>query len=70
MKPFPSDAHLASWAGKSPGNNESAGKKRSGKTTKGSRWLRQVLVQAAWNFRDIRLQSLARDCFRINGAWN
>jgi transposase len=48
MTPFPSDAHLASWAGICPGNNESAGKKRSGKTTKGSRWLRQVLVQAAW----------------------
>lgn len=48
MAPLPSDAHLASWAGMSPGNNESAGKKRSGKTTKGSRWLRQALVQAAW----------------------
>ena len=48
MKPFPSDAPLASWAGLCPGNNESAGKKRSGKTTKGSRWLRQALVQAAW----------------------
>lgn len=47
MTSFPSDAHLASWAGMAPGNNESAGKKRSGKTTKGSRWLRQVLVQAA-----------------------
>ncbi len=48
MTPFPSDAHLASWAGLCPGNDESAGKKRSGKTTKGSRWLRQALVQAAW----------------------
>jgi transposase len=48
VTPFPSDAHLASWAGLCPGNNESAGKKRSGKTTKGSRWLRQALVQAAW----------------------
>jgi transposase len=48
MKPFPSDAHLASWAGICPGNNESAGKRRSGKATKGSRWLRQALVQAAW----------------------
>jgi transposase len=48
VTPFPTDAHLASWAGMCPGNNESAGKKRSGKTTKGSRWLRQALVQAAW----------------------
>ena len=31
-----------------PGNNESAGKRQSGKTTKGSRWLRQILTQAAW----------------------
>lgn len=31
-----------------PGNNESAGKRKSGKTTKGSRWLRSALVQAAW----------------------
>jgi transposase len=44
VTPFPTDAHLASWAGICPGNNE----KRSGKTTKGSRWLRQALVQAAW----------------------
>lgn len=48
MSPFPSDGHLASWAGVCPGSNESAGKRKSGKTTKGSRWLRQALVQAAW----------------------
>jgi transposase len=48
MGQFPSADHLASWAGMCPGNNESAGKRRSGKTTKGSRWLRQMLVQAAW----------------------
>ena len=48
MKPFPSDAHLASWSGMCPGNNESAGKRRSGKTTKGNRWLRRALTQAAW----------------------
>jgi transposase len=48
MSRFPSAGHLASWAGMCPGNNESAGKRRSGKTTKGSRWLRTALVQAAW----------------------
>jgi len=48
MEQFPTDGHLASWAGMSPGNNESAGKRRSGRTTHGNRWLRQMLVQAAW----------------------
>jgi len=48
MAQWPTDRHLASWAGLCPGNNESAGKRRSGKTTKGSPWLRRVLVQAAW----------------------
>jgi len=37
MNRFPSDAHLASWAGMSPGNNESAGKRKSGKTRKGNK---------------------------------
>ena len=44
---FPSAAHLASWAGMCPGNNESAGKRKSGKTRKGSPWLRSALVEAA-----------------------
>ncbi len=48
MGQFPSEDHLSSWAGMCPGNNESAGKKKSGKTTKGSRWLRRALTQAAW----------------------
>jgi transposase len=47
MSRFPSDKHLASWAGMCPGNNESAGKRRTGKTRKGSRWLRQALIEAA-----------------------
>jgi transposase len=48
MEQFPPANHLASWAGVCPGNNESAGKRKSGKTTKGSRYLRAALVQAAW----------------------
>lgn len=47
MRQFPSARHLCSWAGISAGNNESAGKRKSGKTAKGNRWLRRVLVQAA-----------------------
>jgi len=45
---FPTDAHLASWAGVCPGNHESAGKHQSGRTTKSNRWLRRCLSQAAW----------------------
>lgn len=48
MDVFPSAHHLASWAGVCPGNHESAGKRKSGKTTKGNRWLRTALVQSAW----------------------
>ncbi len=48
MNQFLTAGHLASWAGMCPGNNESAGKRKSGRTTKGSRSLRQVLTQAAW----------------------
>lgn len=47
MSRFPSDKELASWAGMCPGNCESAGKRRSGKTRQGNGWLRQALVEAA-----------------------
>jgi len=47
MSRFPTHAHLAYWAGMCPGNDESAGKRRSGKTRKGSKWLRSVLTEAA-----------------------
>lgn len=47
MSVFPSAGHLASWAGMCPGNNESAGKRKSGKTRKGSKVLRSTLVECA-----------------------
>jgi transposase len=48
MAQFPHANQLASWAGLCPGNDESAGKRRSGRIAKGNRWLRPTLVQAAW----------------------
>ena len=48
MEQFPSAQHLASWAGMSPGNNESGGKKKSGRTTHGDKYLKTLLVQCAW----------------------
>jgi transposase len=47
MTAFASAGHLASWAGVCPGNDESAGKRRSGRTRKGSKWLRGTLIEAA-----------------------
>ncbi len=48
MHRFPTEGHLASWAKVCPGNRQSGGKRYSSRTGKGSRWLRPVLVQAAW----------------------
>jgi transposase len=48
MSRFPSAAHLASWAKICPGNNESAGKRKSGSTGHGNPWLRSILVQVSW----------------------
>lgn len=47
MSVFPSAAQLASWAGQCPGNDQSAGKRRSGRTRKGSKWLNEALKDAA-----------------------
>ncbi len=47
MTAFPSAKHLASWAGMCPGNDMSAGKRRTGTTRKGSKWLRGALAEAA-----------------------
>ena len=48
MTVFPTVGHCASWAGLCPGNDESAGKRRSGHIRKGNRWLRAALLEAAW----------------------
>lgn len=47
MSRFPTDGHISSWAGLCPGNNESAGKRKSGKTRKGNALLRSTLVTCA-----------------------
>jgi transposase len=48
MGRFPRGGNLASWAGLCPGNDETGGKRKSGRTTKGDQWLRSLLVQVAW----------------------
>ena len=48
MTRFPTAAHLISWAGLCPRNDESAGKRRSTKLRKGAPWLKTLLVQTAW----------------------
>jgi transposase len=48
LSSFPDAPHLASWAGLCPGNAESAGKRFSGRTRKGNRYLRRILTQSAW----------------------
>ena len=48
MSHFPSHTHISSWAGVSPGNNESAGKRFSGRITPGNRWLKAALNEASW----------------------
>lgn len=57
MAQFPTAAHMASWAGLCPGNAESAGKRFSGRTRKGDRYVRRILVQSAW------AASRCQDCF-------
>ena len=59
---FPTGAHLASWAAVCPGNHESASKQKSGRTRKGSPWLRAALVEAA--------QSASRTRFYLGAQYH
>jgi transposase len=67
MDQFPSEMHLASWTGMCSGNRESAGKRKSGKTRKGNRWLRVSLVQAAWAASHTKKTYLAAQYHRLAG---
>ena len=67
MSQFSSPGRLASWAGLCPGNNESAGKHFSGKTRKGSKWLRMALVESAQAAARTKNTYLAAQYARIKG---
>ena len=67
MSRFPSPGNLASWAGLCPGNNESAGKRFSGKTRKGSKWLRAALIESAQAAARTKGTYLASQYARIKG---
>ena len=68
MGQFPSAGHLSSWAGIASGNHESAGKRRTGRTTPGNTWLKTALVQAAWAASRAKGTHLAAKFWRIAKA--
>jgi transposase len=65
MSVFPTAGHLASWAGRCPGNNVTGGKRRSGKPTRGNRWLADVLTECAWAAARSRDTYLAAQFWRL-----
>ena len=65
MDRFPTAAHICSWAGVSPGNNESAGKRKYGKTTKGNKALKTVLVQCAKSAKNVKASFFSAQYQRI-----
>jgi transposase len=67
MTPWPTAGHLASWAGMSPGHNESGGKRRSGRTTTGDVWLAAALIEAAWSAVHAKDTYLAAKFWRLAG---
>ena len=60
---FPTVRNISSWAGLCPGNNRSAGKNKSSKTTGGNPWLRSALVECSW------AASAKKDCFLKDKFW-
>jgi len=67
MNQYPSENHLASWATVCPGNNESAGKRKRGKTRKGNLWLKGSLTQAAWGAIHAKHNYLSAQYHRLVG---
>jgi len=67
MNRFPTSKHAASWAGLSLGNNESGGKRRSGRTKKGNRTLRSGLLKAAWAASHTKNTYLSAQYHRLAG---
>ncbi|MHB8659799.1 MAG: transposase [Solirubrobacteraceae bacterium] len=67
MSAFPTPKHLASWAKVCPGNDESAGKRRSGKTGKGPKWLRATLTESAISATRTKDSYLAAQYQRLRG---
>ncbi len=68
MGRFPTAGHLSSWAGLASGNHESAGKRRTGRTTPGDVWLKTALVQAAWAAYRAKGTHLSKKFRRIAGS--
>jgi len=62
---FPSEKHLGSWCGLSPGNNRSAGRDKSSHTNRGNKWLRSALTESAWGVSRMKEGHLREKFWRI-----
>jgi transposase len=69
MSQFPDEAHLSSWAGMCPGNNESAGVKKSGKVRKGNGFLKGILTEVAWAVLEPKALFIAQSIMALPKAW-